>query len=196
MEYIDRVVYINLDRRADRRDHMTTLLSSYEIDAMRFMAIEHDYGLYGCGLSHLAALKMAQSEKWNRVLILEDDIIFNLSKEDLQTRLNTLFNHGPAFDVCMLDVNLQQSEPAEQDWLLRVKYAHCAGAYIVEKHYYQTLIDLYEFAMPKLLETGAHWIYANDAVWRDLQIKDRWYTFTDKLCRQMTGYSDTKNMVI
>ena len=196
MNHIDKVVYINLSKREDRRAHIESVLSEYGISAQRFEAIEHSHGLYGCGLSHLAVLKMARDNSWNNVLILEDDILFNKSPEEIRADLSRLFESGPEFDVCMLDINLQRSEPAEQYWLIRVRYAHCAGAYLVNGHYYQALIDLYEWALPELLHTGMHWVYANDAVWGKLQAVDRWFTFTSQVCRQMSGYSDTKNMVI
>jgi GR25 family glycosyltransferase involved in LPS biosynthesis len=197
MNHIDKVVYINLQKREDRRQHIEDLLSTYNIAATRFDAIEHSMGLYGCGLSHLAVLKLARDNGWRNVLILEDDILFNLPKQDFEQDLSKLFEQGPEFDVCMLDINLQRSEPCPpHDWLIRVRYAHCAGAYIVQQHYYQKLIDLYEWALPQLLHTGMHWVYANDAVWGKLQEEDRWYTFKEQICRQMAGYSDTKNMVI
>ena len=196
MQNIDKVVFINLNRREDRRKHMERILEEYDIPATRFEAIEHTFGLYGCGQSHLAVLKKARDSGWANVLILEDDIQFELSSLDFEREIERLFTEGPEFDVFMLDINLQRSDKTEHDWLTRVRYAHCAGAYIVKQHYYQKLIDLYEWALPLLLTTGMHWIYANDAVWGDLQVTDKWYTFKRQVCRQMSGYSDTKNMVI
>ena len=196
MNHIDKVVYINLQKRPERRQHIEQLLDEYNIESTRFDAIEHSFGLYGCGQSHLAVLKMARDNGWQNILILEDDILFNLTKEEFQHNIERLFSEGPEFDVFMLDINLQRSESCPYDWLTRVKYAHCAGAYIVKSHYYQKLIDLYEWALPLLLHTGAHWIYANDAVWGKLQETDQWYTFKEQICRQMAGYSDTKNMII
>lgn len=196
MQNIDKVVYINLQKRPERRTHIESVLSEYGIQADRFEAIEHSYGLYGCGLSHLAVLKMARDNGWKNVLILEDDILINRSPEEFHKDLSKLFEEGPEFDAFMLDINLQRSEPAEQDWLIRVRYAHCAGAYIVQGHYYQKLIDLYEWALPILLDTQIHWEYANDSAWGKLQQDDRWYSFKNQICRQMNGYSDTKNMVI
>jgi GR25 family glycosyltransferase involved in LPS biosynthesis len=203
MNHIEKVVYINLNKRTDRKLHIETLLWVYDIPGQRFEAIEYSpndsertplHGLYGCGQSHLAVLKMARDKGWKNIMILEDDIYFDCTLHNFEQMIERLFTEGPEFDVCMIDINLQKSEPVEQDWLLRVKYAHCAGAYIVQSHYYQKLIDLYEWALPLLLETGAHWVYANDAIWGKLQETDRWYTFKDQLCRQMVGYSDTKNM--
>jgi len=194
--YIEKVVYINLAKRGDRRDHMEKLLAEYDIAADRFEAIEHPNGLYGCGLSHLEVLKMARDNGWRNVLILEDDIVFNVSSQSFEKNIERLFVEGPEFDVCMLDINLQRSKPVVQDWLIRVLYAHCAGAYIVQGHYYQAIIDLYEWGLPLLLQTGMHWIYANDAVWERLQEMDWWITFREQICEQMGGYSDTKNMVV
>jgi len=194
MNHVDHVVYINLQKREDRRTHIETILSQYNIPATRFDAVEHSNGLYGCGQSHLAVLKLAKDSGWKNILILEDDIVFSVSSQVFQENIERLFAEGPEFDVFMLDINLLKSEPADHDWLTRVRYAHCAGAYIVQQHYYQKLIDLYEWALPLLLETGAHWIYANDAVWGRLQEVDRWYTFKTQICKQMPGYSDTKNM--
>jgi glycosyl transferase family 25 len=196
MNHIDHVVYINLAKRADRREHIENVLAEYDIPGERFEAIEHQNGLYGCGLSHLAVLKMARDNGWRNVLILEDDIVFNVSSQSFENQIERLFVEGPDFDVCMLDINLQRSKPAEHDWLIRVLYAHCAGAYIVQRHYYQALIDLYEWSLPLLLQTGMHWVYANDAVWERLQEMDRWITFREQICKQIGGYSDTKNMVV
>jgi len=206
MNHIDHTVYINLQKREDRKQHIETMLSAYNITATRFDAVEHSpngsergvplAGLYGCGQSHLAVLKLARDNGWKNILILEDDIIFNLPKQEFEQNIERLFTEGPEFDVFMLDINLQRSEPTSHEWLTRVLYAHCAGAYIVNQHYYQKLIDLYEWALPLLLETGAHWIYANDAVWGRLQEADKWYTFQTQICKQMSGYSDTKNMHI
>ena len=195
MNHIEKVVYINLDRRTDRLQHMKTLLNEYGIEAERFAAIEHSYGLYGCGLSHLAVLKMARDNGWKNVLILEDDIYIQRTPEDFHKDLSQYFEKGPEFDVCMLDINPQRVEPVENyDWLIRVLYAHCAGAYIVQGHYYQKLIDLYEWALPILEQTQIHWEYANDVIWEKLQAVDRWYTFQNQMCKQMGGYSDTKNI--
>lgn len=196
MIHVDQVVYINLQKREDRRTHIESILSTYNLPATRFDAVEHSYGLYGCGQSHLAVLKLAQTNGWKNVLILEDDIVFGVSSQEFEQNIERLFAEGPEFDVFMLDINLQCFEPTPFEWLTRVRYAHCAGAYIVQQHYYQKLIDLYEWALPLLLETGAHWIYANDAVWGKLQEADRWYTFKTQICKQIPGYSDTKNMTI
>jgi len=197
MSYPAKIVYINLGRREDRRIHMESLLAQYGMSAERFPAIEHPYGLYGCGLSHLAVLKMAKKNGWDNVLILEDDIIFKCNDtESLNSYFAQIFSE-PGWDVFMLDMNLRESwsDTLPNKDMFRIKFAHCAGAYIVKSHYYDVLINLYEQALPELERTQMHWVYANDAIWTRLQETDQWWGFRNQICIQMGGYSDTKNMV-
>jgi hypothetical protein len=44
--------------------------------------------------------------------------------------------------------------------------------------------------MPLLEKTKAHWIYANDQIWKELQQKDNWYYFIKRIGKQADGYSD------
>jgi len=80
--------------------------------------------------------------------------------------------------------------------LKKVKEAQTASAYIVNEQFYDKLIELYEWAMPLLDTTGQHWIYANDVVWKSLQEKDKWYCFTQRIGRQLDGFSDNAGRVI
>jgi hypothetical protein len=59
-----------------------------------------------------------------------------------------------------------------------------------------TLIDLYEQALPLLEETGAHWLYANDQVWKPLQKTGTWYLFEPRLGKQKSGFSDNAQRVM
>jgi hypothetical protein len=67
---------------------------------------------------------------------------------------------------------------------------------MVNHKYYDTLIKLYEYAMPKLNETRQHWIYANDVIWTNLQKNDNWYLFTTRIGRQRDGYSDNSESFV
>jgi hypothetical protein len=47
MEYIHKVIYINLDRRKDRRNEIEEELQRIDIKAERFSAIERHPGIVG-----------------------------------------------------------------------------------------------------------------------------------------------------
>ncbi len=76
---ISKIVYINLDHRTDRNMEMLEQFEKLKIPKdkiLRFSAIKHDNGSIGCTQSHIAVLEMAIREKWENVLILEDDFNF------------------------------------------------------------------------------------------------------------------------
>ena len=136
----------------------------------------------------------AKERGYKNILILEDDFEFLVSKDEFESHLTHLFEHQPPipFDVCMLSYNLHESEPynSAPELVGRVKYAQTASGYIVNAHYYDAIIQLYEWAIPLLKQTGQHWVYANDVIWRQLQTKDAWIYFLTRIGRQSAGYSD------
>lgn len=182
------IIYINLDKRVDRREQIESELRGYKFE--RFPAIFNEEGIVGCSYSHLGVLKLARDRGYARVLILEDDFQFLVSHEEFEEELKKL--DDIEFDVCMISYNLIKSEliGCEGLGLGRVIEAQTASGYIVNAHYYDTLIALYEESVKLLETTKMHWIYANDQIWKQLQKKDRWYYFIKRIGKQRDGYSD------
>jgi len=186
---IDKIFYINLDRRTDRRDLIEMDLAKLELVAERFVGIPYEPGIVGCGKSHLAVMKLAKERGYKNVLILEDDFTFLVSKEELDVALEKFFSNVKDYDVCMLCGQNMSVTPLTSG-LSKVIEASNASAYIINGAYLDTLIALYEEALPLLEQTGKHWIYANDQVWKVLQRKDNWLCFNPRLGKQRSGYSD------
>jgi glycosyl transferase family 25 len=197
MNHISHVFYINLDKRVDRKEHIESELAKYGIEAERFSAIARpDQGILGCGQSHLAVIKLAKERGYKNVLIFEDDFLFLVDPNTFHSLISRLFQEAPKFDVCMLAYNMHQQEDTQHDFLNRVVFAQTASAYLIQEHYYDNLIGLYEWALPLLEQTKQHWIYANDIVWRDLQQRDNWVAFRERVGRQLDGYSDNAGCYI
>ena len=59
---IDKIIYINLDKRQDRKTEIENELISKELlNFERFLAIETPgFGILGCSQSHLEVLKLAK----------------------------------------------------------------------------------------------------------------------------------------
>jgi GR25 family glycosyltransferase involved in LPS biosynthesis len=130
------------------------------------------------------------------VLIFEDDFYFTEPKQVVEDCLHQLFTTKPNFDVCFLAQNLISGTVDETNPLFtRIAYSTSASGYIVNSHYYDKLIELYTWAMPALEKTMAHWIYANDQVWKSLQETDNWYCFTQRLGKQRNILSDNSNCI-
>ena len=192
---IDRIIYINLDYREDRKDEIESEIEKMNLTEKteRFRGIRVvDQGILGCTKSHLAVLKLAKERGYKNVLILEDDFEFIVSKEEFERELSTFFESGIDYDVCMLSYLLtQEEEPESNDQnVKRVIEAQTASGYLVNAKYYDTIIELYEWAWPLLENTKAHWLYANDQCWKTLQKKDNWYYFANRLGKQRASYSD------
>lgn len=191
---IDKIFYINLDKRGDRRKEIEQELNLMDLPYERFPAIYNENGIVGCGYSHLAVFKLARERGYKNILIFEDDFTFLVSKTEFNDYLDKLFNNFKNFDVCFLSYNCDifQDIP-EQTFIKRVLNAQTAAGYIINEHYYDSLISLYEVAIPLLEETSCHWIYANDQCWKGLQQKDTWICFDKRIGKQRAGYSDNSN---
>lgn len=74
-KFFDRVYYINLDRRPDRKSECEEELKKHWIEAERFSGFDHETsGHCGCSRSHRTLLRQIASDKSiKRALILEDD---------------------------------------------------------------------------------------------------------------------------
>mgnify|MGYP000185569833 CR=1 FL=1 len=90
--YFDKIICINLNKRADRWSEMTEQFKKHSLNVLRFEAVDGNpmgwrtsdwagtersiEGALGCIASHVAIYKMAKENNWKRVLIVEDDCDF------------------------------------------------------------------------------------------------------------------------
>ena len=93
MDLFKHTLYINLDSRTDRLEHVTNELKKMDINAERVKAVKLENGAVGCTMSHIKCLELAQKRDYEHVFICEDDILFldpTLYKEKI-----------PCFNVCL-----------------------------------------------------------------------------------------------
>jgi GR25 family glycosyltransferase involved in LPS biosynthesis len=191
MDKIDKVIYINLESRQDRRQSIEHELNQLGVEYERFNAIATPgFGILGCGKSHLAVIELAKQRGYQNVLILEDDTHFVLDRKEIDLLLNQFFDSKIDYDVLFLSYVIYSGEDTPYPFLRRGLHTTTATAYIVNCHYYDELINLYQFSTKMLEQTREHWNYANDLVWKDLQKKDKWYCITPIIAIQQSGYSD------
>jgi predicted O-linked N-acetylglucosamine transferase (SPINDLY family)/GR25 family glycosyltransferase involved in LPS biosynthesis len=186
---IHKIIYINLDKRTDRRAELEGELAKMGLTAERFPAIEGETGMIGCGLSHIAVLKRAITEEWENVLILEDDFQFLVDKDTFENQLTRFFNSNATYDVAMLSYNLMSSVPKD-DLVSYVKEAQTASGYLVHKRFYGKLLANLEEGSYKLSNGGTNSQHANDQYWKSLQPTAEWFCFNKRIGRQRPSYSD------
>ena len=142
---------------------------------------------------------MAKEREYANVLICEDDLEWLEEKEVVNEELDKLFRNDVEFDVCFLAYNnktIDHDYTPKYDFLVKTLYSTTASCYLVNYHYYDVLIELYERVLPILDSTMQHWIYANDQIWKTLQEKDKWFCFSKRLAKQRDGFSDNANQVV
>jgi len=188
-EFVDKIIYINLDSRQDRRDIMTTFFEKAQIPlekVERFSAIKTKKGQIGCLASHTEVLKKAKQQGWKNVLILEDDLEV-LDFEAGYKQLEQLVKL-PHWDVIML-----------VGWYWKYAFprifdANNTGAYLVNSNYYNKLLQNRENALRTSQKTFG-FDFNNvrshaDVSWKLIQATDNWYGINPCLCRQVDGVSD------
>lgn len=182
-------IYINLDRRVDRRTQFEEDCRRMDLVVERFSAIEHAVPALGATRSHLEVLKLARDRGYESILVFEDDIEFFLSRSEMDTMLASL---PEDYDVVMMDYYLNASTPYN-DLVVRVTDAQSASCYLVHSRFYDRLIANLEEAV-RLYEANphCHWLYIVDQYWKHLQPVSNWYALRSRLGRQRPGYSDLK----
>jgi glycosyl transferase family 25 len=189
-EFIEQVVYINLDHRLDRRIEIEKELSQYfPIEKItRFSAIRHDHGGVGCTKSHIAVLEMAKQKGWKNYLVVEDDAIFsNFGKG--YPLLEKLV--AAPFDVITLGTVFAKYTP---DY--KLLSGQTTTSYIVQSHYYDTLLQNFREGLNGFLLTGNYPMYSIDQYWKRIQPRDNWFCVIPSLMIQRAGYSDIERHVI
>ena len=186
-EFIEKVVYINLDHREDRKKSMEEQLRVFPSEkVVRFSAIKDDDGALGCCKSHVAVLDMAIRNKWKNVLILEDDTVWNKFEEGYAL-LEKLVKKP--YDVILLGSSCTKFDKD----MYKLQEGYCANAYLVSNHYYDILLHNFKKSLQGLMDTHLMYVYAIDIFWISLQKRDNWYCVIPCLMYQMDSWSDITN---
>lgn len=191
---IDKIMYINLDYRTDRKKEIESELDKFNLKYERIPAISHINGAIGCSKSHLAIIKYAKQKNYKNILVLEDDFEFIIKKDKFYDEINKLSQVN--FDVCLLAYNTPNLYDSTYSFLYKIKDAQTASAYIVQSHYYDTLITQWENAIKLFEETNDDTKYTCDQSWKPLQNKDNWYCFKTRIGKQRESYSDIQKGIV
>jgi glycosyl transferase family 25 len=194
MEHIDAILFINLEHRTDRRDHILEEIHKFCQDDSkihRIDAIQRDEGALGCGFSHIKALNYTlNNPEWNIVLILEDDFTFKSnSSEEIKNSINLLVTTSQ-FDVGLLSHNKLESVNTDHDSIKKVVYSQTTSSYLIKKHYIPTLIQNMTEAMYDMARNGKRHENCLDIYWSRLMPTSNWYAIYPSIGYQYGSYSD------
>ena len=197
IDRIDAILYINLEHRPDRKEHVLNEISkicTVQEKIHRIDAVKYKEGAIGCALSHIKALTFAlNNENWNNILIIEDDFTFrfNTFRENKEF-INELFDYYN-FDVGLLSYNTKQSLfvlYTNNLRIVRVKSSLTASGYIIKKHYILEVLQIFAESLADMLKNGIKDNNRIDVLWFQLQEKDMWFSTNPSIGYQYDNYSD------
>jgi glycosyl transferase family 25 len=193
---LENCYLINLDDKVQRLNDSITELGKLDIKPLRFVAVRHQNGAIGCSLSHLGVLNLAKFKNHEYVLVCEDDNLI-LNADEVKKSINQFIEDKLEWDVLLLSANNQRPFEKTSERYIKVKNAQCTNAYIVRRHYYETLIQIWETAFVKLSQNPEqHGIYALDQYWKILQKKDNWYLIIPPNIIQKPEYSSIEHRMV
>ena len=187
---IKHAFYINLASRPDRKQHVESQLNTIGITAGRFNAIKLPNGALGCSMSHLKCLETAKQQGWPHLLIVEDDIKF-LNPELFKNQLNLFLSKHKSWDVVLIGGNNIPPYTKMDDTCVKVSSCQTTTGYLVNRHYYDILIENIRTGIKNLLQFPEQPIlYAIDKYWFQLQRRDNWFLIIPLTVTQREDYSD------
>lgn len=197
----DKYMYINLEKREDRKKQITNELSKMKIPENKIIRIDAVYNKYnghiGCCSSHIKAINMAKQMNIPYVVIFEDDFVFTESKDEVDKKINHFLQKYPDFNVIQFTTCYKSITDLKDKHVKQVESATAPSGYILNKNFYDKLLEdlneskrkmemeMVEFnnknkKKVKKFETG----YAFDQHWHGLQKKSKWYIFDPYIGKQ------------
>lgn len=198
----DKVFYINLEHRKDRKKQITNEINKMKIPEnkiIRINAVRNKYnGHIGCCKSHIKTIEMAKKMNLNNIIVLEDDFVFTLLKKEIDEKINHFLKKYPNFDMIQLTTGHKKLEDINDKHIKKVKNATTSSGYIINKKFYNALLlDLNE-AKEKMEKEMIEFNKKNNNVlkkkhttsnaldqhWGKLQKKSNWYIFDPYIGKQ------------
>lgn len=193
MDWFKHSLFINLDSRVDRLQHVLEEFDKMDIQVERVSAIKNKQGAIGCTMSHIKCLQIAKERDYEYVFICEDDITF-LDPNKLKENLKLFHEHiheSLKWDVLIIGGNNVPPYQPLTEYCARVFSCQTTTGYIVRKHFYDKLIENFKESATNLMKNpGNAREFALDMYWKRLQKQYIWLMITPPTVTQYESYSD------
>lgn len=196
---VDAVLYINLEHRTDRREHVLGQLRAVGVPAekiWRVDAVRRDPGALGCTLSHIKAFQVILDRGWERVLVLEDDFTWmpGVGTVEVEEAVSGLVGCRRAWDVVQISWNPSGRVVGQGplDWMRRAVGVRTTSGYFVRRGFVGELLENFKEAAVDMYKNGWSVERCCDMNWQKLQFSANWYVAYPPLGYQIDGYSDVE----
>ena len=189
------VIYINLDSRPDRNEHVKKELDKIGVrNPDRFKAIQMENGALGCSMSHLKCVDFAKKNNFESIFICEDDIEF-LDPSLFLKQIQSFLDSGVEWDVILVAGNNMLPYTPVNNNCIKVFNCQTTTGYIVKKAYYDKLMQNYKDGIEKLMREPDNNDFKIDKYWFRLQRNDNWYLIVPLTIVQKEDYSDIEKRI-
>lgn len=198
MEQVDVIFYINLEKRADRKEHFLQEMKKFCVDESKIIRIDAIYnknGALGCTKSHIKALEQFMANPaWLTCIIFEDDFTFcDTSVENNTGLLKKFFTNFTDWGMLLLASNQNKSPSKEThvEGIKEVVYSQTTSGYCIHKDSVTEVYKNFKESAAALERGDAIYQYAVDVFWNRLTMKR--FCFSPNMGYQYPGYSDIEN---
>jgi hypothetical protein len=192
-DYFDKIYCVNLKRSVERWQACEQIFSTHNLNVSRFDAVDGFElnlentnllpGEYGCFMSHYNIIKECKDEKYNRVLILEDDVEFHPNLTELFFKYQEQL---PEWDMLYFGGNHTPMPPIlVSDNILKLRHTYTTHAYAVNSNSIDFIFSKMQNPCKQI-----------DVIYAELQRCLDVYCFYPALAWQRDGYSYIHNTVV
>jgi glycosyl transferase family 25 len=192
---LSNCLFINLKERTDRLANAQEQLQSIGIIGERVSAVKTEMGAIGCTMSHIKCLELAKQRNYDMIFICEDDIQFTYPTK-LKQCIDNFQKTVEEWDVCIIGGNNGKPFHSVNQSCIRVFNCQTTTGYIVQKHYYETLITNFRESVQQLIRSKDKRLHALDIYWKRLQQTGKWFMLTPIMAVQKEGYSNIENRYV
>ena len=203
-DYFDKIIYINLNHRKDRKEQILNELKKMDIDEnkiYRLEAVHEKYnGHIGCAKSHINVLNYAKKNKFKNILVCEDDFVFTNDKNNVQEKINTFLKKNKGnWDVVQLTSHYKTFRDNDENNNVRlIIKASTSSSYMINEAFYDKLLNSLNSSVENMEKEMIEYNKQNNDVkkkktttrfaldqhWYPLQKKSNWYLFDPYLGKQ------------
>jgi len=200
-KYFDKIYCINLDSRIDRWAYCSEEFKKLGIEneVERFPGIALSPGIAGCTRSHYEVIRLAKQNKFNNVLILEDDFTVTCDNfsQVLDKAVEQLKVHDVEYDILYLGGNL--STDTSKNYLVdsnlaKLTYCKTTHSYIINSSAYDIFLDIFNHVD---WDNPNNWTHTNNnrlnidvSIIKHVQSRGKTFGVYPCLTEQRAGYSN------
>lgn len=196
----EKIYYINLDSRLDRKQHISNEFERMYIPHEKIerisAIIDNDIKARGCSKSHLLAIEKFINSTYENCIVFEDDFLFSMTQSDTHNLLNKFWNLNIDWDVLLFSKNNIEYEVTNIYFLHRILRSSTTSGYAVNKKFAKILWNNFNEGIQNFTSYSKIEQYAIDGYWLRLQRNYNWFSFNPVLGTQIESFSDIESRIV